>query len=282
MNNLINLQGNLPNSTQRLLQQIKLWGSTELEPSVPQYWEKGDFPTHALESFRQQLSFLCGYTIPSTYRNNNDDDNNKTMIEYDLLTTCLISMTIASIDASFVTTLLVQYGLCCESIVLCGTPEQKHRLLPSLSSLHTMGCFCLTEPQSGSNASDLQTVAVKLDDDSGGGYHITGSKRWIGNGVHADVHIVWAKNMSLPGHPVMGFIVERKHQITSSSDPQTIVTTKIEGKISLRCVQNANIEFKNAYCPPENVMVDHGTYTHTHTHTQTDFGILKMNVMTNI
>ena len=168
------------------------------------------------------------------------------------MTACHISRTLASIDASFVTALLAQYGLCCESILLCGNEEQKVRLPPSLARLKTTGCFCLTEPQSGSDASDLRTVATKVP----GGYQISGSKRWIGNGLTSEVFIVWAKNANLPGAPVMGFIVQRSQQ----SDPRAIKTTKIEGKISLRMVQNANVGFRNAYCPDANAMSDCGKY----------------------
>jgi glutaryl-CoA dehydrogenase len=50
-----------------------------------------------------------------------------------------------------------------------------------------MGCFCLTEPQSGSDASDLRTTATKVN----GGYSISGSKRWIGNALTSEVFVVW-------------------------------------------------------------------------------------------
>jgi alkylation response protein AidB-like acyl-CoA dehydrogenase len=116
--------------------------------------------------------------------------------------------------------------------------------------LDKIGCFCLTEPQSGSDASDLRTIAVKVPD----GYRISGSKRWIGNALTSDVFIVWARNTSRIGNPVMGFIVQRSQQTDSSS----IRTSKIEGKISMRMVQNANIEFQDAFCPDENAMLDHG------------------------
>jgi acyl-CoA oxidase len=156
-------------------------------------------------------------------------------------------MALASIDGSFTTTILVQYGLAAESIMLCGNEDQKQRFLPDLASWDRIGCFCLTEPQSGSDASDLDTVAVP---DGNGGFRITGQKRWIGNGQSADVLIVWARNVALPGRPVMGFILERKHQTSSDA----IRSSKIEGKISMRMLQNSNLEFNDCYCPPENVM----------------------------
>jgi alkylation response protein AidB-like acyl-CoA dehydrogenase len=122
------------------------------------------------------------------------------------------------------------------------------------------GCFCLTEPQSGSDASDLRTQATKVErfnpltKKREVGYTITGSKRWIGNGLSSEVFVVWARNMSLSGNPVMGFIVQQSHQ----QHEHAIRTSKIEGKVSMRMLQNANIEFDDAWCPDVNVMHDHG------------------------
>lgn len=248
-NRLLHLQGSLPPDTLQLLEDIKEWGKHELEPHIAEHWDKATFPLHCLSSFRRTFPQLLGYALPRTYGG----------AGFDLLTASQISATLASIDASFTTTLLVQYGLCAESILLCGTEAQRQRLLPPLIRLDQMGCFCLTEPQSGSDASNLTTTAVRIP--SGGGYHLTGSKRWIGNALSADVFVVWAKNTSLPGNPVMGFIVERRHQ---SNNDDAIQTSKIHGKVSMRMLQNANVEFHNAFCPEENVMGDHGTFLWTH------------------
>jgi alkylation response protein AidB-like acyl-CoA dehydrogenase len=238
--NLLDLQSNLPRSLRTLLERIRSWGATEVEPHIARHWEDGTMPSHLIPSFQKCLPDLLGYPIPTEYGGQG----------YDLMTACQISITLAKIDASFTTTILVQYGLAAESILICGNESQKRRLLPGLCSLNQMGCFCLTEPQSGSDASDLRTTAVP---DGNGGYHITGQKRWIGNGETADVFVVWARNMGLPDHPVMGFIVERTHQ----TKPDAIRTSKIEGKISMRMLQNANVDFHNCYCPPENVMDGH-------------------------
>ena len=54
----------------------------------------------------------------------------------------------------------------------------------------------------------------------------------------------------------MGFIIQRSQQ----RSPGAVQTTKIEGKISLRIVQNANVEFREAFCPDTNVMGDYGKY----------------------
>lgn len=239
-NAILHLQGNLDGQTVQLIEKAKFWAETELEPVVAYNWERATFPPNIFESFRNDCPELLGYTLPKEYGG----------CGYNLLTACHISRTLASVDASFTTALLVQYGLCAESIYLCGNEEQKHRLLPVLAKLEKIGCFCLTEPQSGSDASDLSTTARKVD----GGYKISGLKRWIGNATTAEVFVVWAKNVSMKGNPVMGFIVQRSQQ----HSPTAVQTKKIEGKISLRIVQNADVEFCDAFCHDANVMDGHG------------------------
>jgi len=237
---VLDLQSDLNSFQRGLIQNAQSWGEKELEPVIAKHWENATFPSNSFSSFVEQCPNLIGYTLPKKYGGKG----------YDLLTSCHISRTLASIDASFTTSLLVQYGLACESILLCGNEDQKNRFLPSMAKLDYLGCFCLTEPQSGSDASDLRTTAHKVP----GGYHISGSKRWIGNALSAEVFVVWARNMSIDGNPVMGFVLQRSHQ---QKNPAAIATTKIEGKISLRIVQNANVEFRNAFCPDDNVMMDY-------------------------
>lgn len=177
MKKVFDLEHNLDAQTKDQVTLVRSWGSQHLEPLIPSYWDKAEFPPTILSSFRENCPSLLGYTLPQQYGGQG----------YDLVTASHISRALASVDASFTTTLLVQYGLCAESILLCGDEDQKRRLIPSLARLENMGCFCLTEPQSGSDASDLRTTATKVD----GGYVITGSKRWIGNALTSEVFVVW-------------------------------------------------------------------------------------------
>jgi len=64
-------------------------------------------------------------------------------------------------------------------------------MLPAGINYEKFYCFGLTEPQNGSDASDLQTTATKVE----GGYLLNGKKRWIGNATFSDV-IIWSKNPS--------------------------------------------------------------------------------------
>ena len=92
-------------------------------------------------------------------------------------------------DSSMRTVVSVQTSLVCSSIVRWGTEEQKQRWLPALCSGEALGCFGLTEPDTGSDAADQKTRATKVD----GGWSLSGSKMWISMGNHAKVAMVFAQ-----------------------------------------------------------------------------------------
>ena len=86
-----------------------------------------------------------------------------------------------------------------------GTEAQKQKFLPKMASGELIGCFGLTEPDSGSDPSSMRTRAVKAD----GGWILNGAKMWITNAPIAGVAIVWAKVESDSARSVKGFLVER-------------------------------------------------------------------------
>lgn len=111
-----------------------------------------------------------------------------------------------------------------------GSEAQKQRWLPGLASGELIGCFGLTEPDFGSNPSGMLSTARALP---GGGYALTGTKRWITNGSIADVAVVWAR---LDGQ-VRGFLVPRGAKGFSTSD--------IHGKFSLRASVTSELVFED-------------------------------------
>jgi len=113
----------------------------------------------------------------------------------------------------------VQGSLCMYPIHAFGSEAQKERYLPGMAAGKLIGCFGLTEPDFGSNPSGMLTKAERIP---GGGYRITGTKRWITNGNLAHVAIVWAK---LDGR-VHGFLVP--------TESEGFTAQKIEDKWSLR------------------------------------------------
>ena len=87
------------------------------------------------------------------------------------------------------TVVSVVTSLVCSSIVRWGTEEQKQEWLPQLCSGEALGCFGLTEPDTGSDASNLKTRAEKID----GGWRINGGKMWISLGNYSKLAMVFAQ-----------------------------------------------------------------------------------------
>src|SRR3546814_6426098 len=102
-----------------------------------------------------------------------------------------------------------------------GGGEQKRRFLPGLAPGGRVGCFCLPEPDAGSDPAGMRTRAGKI----AGGYRLRGAKMWITNSPIADVFVVWAKSDAHDG-AIRGFVLEKGMKGLSAP--------KIEGKISLR------------------------------------------------
>ena len=93
-------------------------------------------------------------------------------------------------DAGVGTMVLVQWALAIYTIESLGSEEQKAKYLPKMKNFEMIGGWGLTEQKIGSDASNLQTNAQKINATQ---YKLNGTKRWIGNG-NRDILIVWARN----------------------------------------------------------------------------------------
>jgi alkylation response protein AidB-like acyl-CoA dehydrogenase len=107
----------------------------------------------------------------------------------DYLTYALIVEEIGRNDSAMRTVVSVVTSLVCSSIVRWGTEDQKQRWLPELCSGESLGCFGLTEPDTGSDASNLKTRAEKVD----GGWRLSGGKMWISLGNYAKLALIFAQ-----------------------------------------------------------------------------------------
>src|SRR6478736_562063 len=107
----------------------------------------------------------------------------------DYVTYGLVVEEIGAVDSAMRTVISVQTSLVCSAILKYGTEEQKQRYLPKLCSGEWLGCFGLTEPDTGSDAANQRTRAKKVD----GGWQINGAKMWISLGNHAEVALVFAQ-----------------------------------------------------------------------------------------
>lgn len=195
---------------------------SQVAPIIASYWERAEFP-HEVVPKLAKLN-LGGGTIKGF------GCAGQSVVEAGL--TCI---ELARVDGSMSTFLMVHNSLCMLTIDLLGSQEQKQQLLPDLAALKTVGAWGLTEPSNGSDASALQTSATKVD----GGYELNGCKRWIGNATFADWVVIWARNSET--NQVNAFVVKK--------GTKGFKTTKIENKIALRCVQNADITMEKCFVP---------------------------------
>ncbi|MCH7754651.1 acyl-CoA dehydrogenase family protein [candidate division KSB1 bacterium] len=132
----------------------------------------------------------------------------------------------------------VQGSLVMYSIHQCGSEEQKQKWLPKLANGEAVGCFGLTEPDSGSNPDSMRTRVEKTKN----GWLLNGSKMWITNGSLADVAVIWAKTEN----GIRGFLVEK--------GTEGFTTKPLHGKLSLRASDTAELLFENCLIPQENLL----------------------------
>jgi butyryl-CoA dehydrogenase len=146
------------------------------------------------------------------------------------------------------TVISVQTSLVCSTILKWGTEEQKQRYLPLLCSGEWLGCFGLTEPDTGSDAANQKTRATLQDD---GSWRINGSKMWISMGNHARLALIFAQtDPALKHKGVACFLVE--------TDQPGFQPSEIHGKMGLHASDTAQIGLDDVTAGPDAVLGDVG------------------------
>lgn len=139
---------------------------------------------------------LLGVAVPADYGGADMDNVSYALAIEEISAACASTGVIMSVNNSLV----------CDPIYKFGNEEQKKKFLTPLASGEQLGCFGLTEPASGSDASNMNTVAVRDGDD----WVIDGSKNWITNGPHADLIVVFCNTDKTKGAKgTTAFIVPR-------------------------------------------------------------------------
>jgi len=198
--------------------QCRAYAKRELAPLVETYGEINDVPDWLRSSLA--AAGLFKNLIPEEYGG----------LGLSAVRVCLAREVLAGIYSPADVTLAMQ-GLGSYAIVVAGTDEQKQQFLPAVASGNKLTTFALTEPNAGSDVSNLETVAEPVE----GGYALTGRKRFISNGYSADMAIIFAKTPS-PDNPrsisafviekgTQGYKVDKRLQLISAHD---IVSLKLE------------------------------------------------------
>lgn len=151
---------------------------------------------------------------------------------------------------SFSVALSAHTGIGTLPIVYYGNDEQKAKYLPKLATGEWKAAYCLTEPDSGSDANSGKTKA-KLSED-GKHYILNGQKMWITNGGFADVYIVFAKieEGGQTDKNLSAFIVERSHEGITMNEP--------EHKMGIKGSDTRQIFFNDCKVPAENLLSERG------------------------
>lgn len=149
----------------------------------------------------------------------------------------LIARAVERVDSGYRSAMSVQSSLVMYPILTFGSDAQKQKYLPKLARGEFIGCFGLTEPNSGSDPASMQSRAKTV----AGGFVLNGAKMWITNSPIADIFVVWAKD---DAGDIRGFILEKGMKGLSAP--------KIEGKFSLRASITGEIVMQDVFVPAEN------------------------------
>lgn len=200
----------------------------ELEPLVVDaFHEEKPLDVRAFAPKMGELGMI-GACLPEKYGGNGAN----------YVTFGLICQEVERVDSALRSYIAVQFGLVSYAIFRYGSEEQKQKWLPSIARGEKIGCFGLTEPNHGSDAGAMETVAKK----DAGGWVINGTKQWITESSIADFAVVWAKT----DEGVRGFIVERGTEGFSS--------TSQNRKGSMRASDVGELGFSDCRIPLENAL----------------------------
>lgn len=200
----------------------------EIQPRVRDNDRNERFDTELVQKMAA-MGYL-GATIPEEYGGRG----------IDYITYGLIVEEIGRIDSAMRTVVSVVTSLVSTPIYKWGTEEQKREWLPKLCSGEALGCFGLTEPDTGSDAASLQTRAVKID----GGWRISGQKMWISLGNYAKVALVFAQTDPEKRHKgIAAFLVP--------TDSPGFHSQPIHGKLGLRGSDTAELSLDGVEVPDE-------------------------------
>jgi glutaryl-CoA dehydrogenase len=158
----------------------------------------------------------------------------------------LTMLELERVDSGFRSFCSVQTALAMWPIHRYGSEEQRQRFLPAMARGELIGCFGLTEPDSGSDPSSMRTHALQRE--KGGDFVLSGQKTWITNSPIADLAVVWANTRAFgEDKPVVrGFVLERGMAGLS--------TPEIHGKLSLRASVTGELVMDEVRVPAGNLL----------------------------
>lgn len=211
------------------------FAQTELLQGVIERDEKQEFP-HKQVKMMGELGFL-GMMVDPKYGGSG----------LDTVSYVLAMEEISKIDASASVVMSVNNSLVCWGIQAYGTEEQKQKYLTKLATGESIGAFCLSEPEAGSDATSQKTTAI----DKGDYYLLNGTKNWITNGGTADYHLVIAQTHPEKKHKGINVFIVEKGWEGFHIGPK-------ENKLGIRGSDTHSLQFNDVKVPKENRIGEDG------------------------
>jgi acyl-CoA dehydrogenase len=223
--------GELPEDVRVMRDTIRRFVEEELDPIADQVEEEDRIPDHIVDRMRELGLF--GMVIPEEYGG----------LGLSMLGVTAVMEELSRANLCFRILITTNNGIGSLGLLLAGTEEQKKTHLPRMASGERIGCFCLTEPEAGSDAAAVRTTAVR-DEDS---YVLHGEKIWITNADIADYFTVMATvDRSLGSKGLTAFWIER--------ETPGLRVGRVEPKMGLHGTQVAEVLFDNCRVPASAVL----------------------------
>lgn len=215
--------------TSQVTQMARDFAHQHIKPYVMEWDESQEFPVHVFKEMGKLG--LMGVLVPEQW-----GGAGLTYFEYKA-----VIEEISKVCGSVGLSLAAHNSLCTGHILAFGNDEQKNKYLPKLATAEWIGAWGLTEPNTGSDAGNMKTTAIKEGDE----WVINGTKNWITHGISGDLAVVMCRT----GEPrskdnSTAFVVERGTPGFSGG--------KKENKLGMRASETAEMIFDNCRIPDAN------------------------------
>jgi len=225
----------LPVELALLRDSVRGFAMEHIEPHAQDWDRQNSFPDAMIKLLGDQG--YMGIMISEEY---GGADGNYMMF-------AIILEEIARYDGGLALAVEAHNGLCCQHIMLAGNDAQKKKYLPPLAAGDPIGSWCLSEPDSGSDAAGMKTRAVR----DGDAYVLNGSKQFITNGDRAGIYVITAVTNPEGGkNRISAFVVER--------DTPGLSVGKREEKLGMRSSDTVVVQLQDVRVPPENLLGEEG------------------------
>jgi len=208
-----------------------------IEPVAAEYDQSGEFPLENIQAMGELG--LMGIEVPDEYGG----------AGLDTIGYALAMIEICAADAAHGTIMSVNNSLFCNGILKYGSEEQKNTYVRAVASGEKIGAYALTEPQSGSDASNMKSRATRSDD--GSHYVINARKSWITSGPFARYVLLFAMTDPQAGAKgISAFLIDTEQDGFSRG--------KTEPKLGIRASATCEIELNDYQCPAECLLGEEG------------------------